>query len=231
MIRRMRRTLLVLAIYLTPILAAAAEPQAAKPRKPEDVKITSDSDDTEFCKSLGEVKAKSGWGGTSGAGMGKASVEATLRKRAAALGANVAFLRGISNTFGTSGSAEAFDCSDDAIARQQMKAAEIAKKAAATITCTLGTDCEVRWSRVTTWLQANSQWKFRNVTDTLITTEGPLDTIKPAFEVTKIPVGDGKTYRIVMRAFCGVDDVCNKLILALKASFHDALTAPIEVAP
>jgi hypothetical protein len=161
--------------------------------------------------------------------MGRASVEATLRKRAAALGGNVALVKDISTTFGTSGSADAYQCSAEAVRKQQARAVEDARKAAATITCTAGTDCEVRWSRVTTWLQEHAKWKFRNVTDTLITTEGPLETASPAYEVTKIPLGDGKTYRIAMRAFCGVEDVCDKLILKLRVLFHDAITAPIEV--
>ena len=128
----------------------------------------------------------------------------------------------------TAGNGSVFNCSDDAIAKQKAKSAEIGRKAAASITCTAGTDCEVRWSRVTLWLQNNADWKFRNVTDTLITTKGPLDTAaKPAFEVTKIPTRDGKTYRITMRAFCGQGD-CSKLITKLKASFYDDLTAPLE---
>jgi hypothetical protein len=227
----MNRTLLLAAVCLIAVAAGAADPKPAKAVKPDDVRLTTDPDHAEFCTSVGEVSAKSGWGGTSGAAKGKASVEATIRKRAAALGANVAVLRGISYTFGTAGSADAYDCSADALERQQKKAAEIARKAAASITCTAGPDCELRWARVTAWLQENSQWKFRNVTDTLITTEGPLDTVKPAFEVTKMPAGDGKTYRIVMRAFCGVENVCEPVILRLRASFYDALTAPIEPPP
>lgn len=223
------RTIVALIVFVAVSSAAPAE-EKKNGSRPEDVRITSDADDVEFCEKVGEVKAKSGWGGSSGSGMGKASVEATLRKRAAALGANVAFLKDMSFDFVTAGSADAYACSDEAFAKQKAKAAEVARKAAANITCTLGTDCEVRWSRVTTWLQENSQWKFRNVTETLITTEGPLETAKPAFEVTKVPVGDGKTYRIVMRAFCGVDG-CEKHITKLRAAFYDAITAPIEAAP
>jgi hypothetical protein len=155
----------------------------------DDVLLTTDPDDVEHCTALGPVKAKSGWGGTSGAKKGMESVRATLRKRAAALGADVVLLEELGTTFGTAGNGTAYKCSEEAIAKQKEKAAEIARKAAATITCTTGTDCEVRWARVTQWLQDHSQWKFRNVTDTLITTEGPLETAKPAFEVTKMPAG------------------------------------------
>jgi hypothetical protein len=211
---------------LFPSLLAAAENV-----KPEDVRITEVLDEVEFCSALGEVKAKSGWGGSMGAAKGIESVKATLRKRAAAMGANVRLLETLSADFATSGSGQAYDCSADALAQQEKKLAELERKATAAITCTAGTDCEVRWSRVTLWLQNHSEWKFRNVTDTLITTEGPLETEgKPAFEVTKVPTGDGKTYRIAMRGFCGKGD-CSRMILKLKASFYDDLTAPVEAPP
>jgi hypothetical protein len=224
----MMKTLLAALLLSLAIDATAADPKPAKV-KPEDVKVTSEPDEVEFCQKAGPVKAKSGWGGTAGSDMGRRSVEATLKKRAAALGGNVVLLGNLSTAFTTEGNGEAYFCSEDALNRQQVRAAEVAAKAAATITCTAGTDCEVRWGRVTTWLQENSSWKFRNVTETLITTEGPLETVKPAFEVTKMPVGDGKTYKIAMRAFCGVDEVCDKLIVKLRALFYDAITAPIEV--
>jgi hypothetical protein len=197
----------------------------------DEVLLTDDRDDVEFCTALGPVKAKSGWGGSAGTPKGIESVKATLRKRAADLGGNVVFLEELTTGFTTGGSGTAYKCADDALAKQKEKAAEVARKAAATITCLAGTECEVRWARVTLWLQDHAEWKFRNVTDTLITTEGPMETAKPAFEVTKMPTGDGKTYRIAMRGFCGGEHDCAKKILGLRASFYDAITAPIEAAP
>jgi len=158
--------------------------------------------------------------------MGEESVKATIRKRAAALGANVVRMAGMSFNFVTAGRGTAYGCSADALEQQQTKANEITRRANAPITCTAGTDCELRWARVMVWLQDHSEWKFRNVTDTLITTEGPLETMKPAFEVTKVPAGDGKTYRITMRAFCGSGD-CEKVIRKLRANFYDTITASI----
>jgi len=214
----------LLSILVSGLLYAADEKAAVNP---DDVRLTWDSDDAEFCTALGEVKAKSGWGGSQGSAKGLESVKATLRKRAAALGGNVVVLETLLADFMTNGAGKVYGCSDEAVSQQKAKSLEIARKAGAPITCTAGTDCEVRWSRVTLWLQTHSDWKFRNVTDTLITTEGPLETVaKPAYEVTKIPTGDGKTYRIVMRAFCGKGD-CEKLINILKASFYDEVTAPI----
>lgn len=198
--------------------------------KPDDVLLTWDAADAEFCTERGEVSAKSGWGGSQGANKGQESVKATLKKRAAALGANVVKVESLQTTFGTSGSGMAFQCSADALAKQQAKAEEIEKKANAPISCTAGADCELKWSRVTMWLLDNSEWKMRNVTDTLITTEGPMDTMKPAFQVTKMPSGDGKTYRIAMRAQCGAGE-CEKMIRNLRASFYDYVTAPVTAEP
>jgi len=201
------------------LLAAANQKRSVTP---DEVLLTYDADEVEFCSPLGEVKAKSGWGN-----MGEPSIRATLKKRAAALGANTVLLRGIYLDFVASGSGEAHACTDENRAKQREKAAEIARKAAEPILCTAGVECEVKWSRVTLWLQDHSKWKFRNVTDTLITTEGPLQTFDPAYEVTKVPAGDGKTYRISMRAFCGRDG-CEKIILKSRAAFYEFLQQPID---
>lgn len=224
----MRSSLLVITAVLTfvvTVLAIADERQTSF-AKSDDVRLSWDDDDVEFCSRLGDVKAKSGWGGSMGSGMGEESVKATIRKRAAALGANVVRMEGMSFNFVTTGKGTAYSCSADALEQQQAKAGEITRKAAAPITCAAGGDCELKWARVMVWLQDHSEWKFRNVTDTLITTEGPLETMKPAFEVTKVPAGDGKTYRITMRAFCGSGN-CEKLIRKLRANFYDSMTAPV----
>jgi hypothetical protein len=68
--------------------------------------------------------------------------------------------------------------------------------------------------------------KFRNVTDTLITTEGPMETPDPAFEVTKVPTG-GKTYRIAMRAFCGSSGSNRKRVVELRLNFRETLIKPL----
>lgn len=223
----MRRPALVITAVLTLVVSAFAVADDAKrsATRPEDVRLSWDDDDVEFCTRLGEVKAKSGWGGSMGSGMGEESVKATIRKRAAVLGANVVRMEGMSFNFVTAGSGTAYGCSADALQQQQAKSDEISQKASTPITCTAGVDCEVKWARVTLWLQDHSEWKFRNVTDTLITTEGPLETMKPAFEVTKVPAGDGKTYRISMRAFCGSGN-CEKAIRKLRANFYEVIIAP-----
>lgn len=202
------------------VLVSAAE-QQKRIVKPDEVQFTKDPDDIEFCAALGEVKAKSGWGN-----MGEDSIRATLRKRSAALGGNVLFLKNITLDFIAYGSGDAYACSAENLEQQRAKLAEIVKKATEPIVCGAGTDCELKWARATQWLQDHSKWKFRNVTDTLITTEGPMDTPDPAFEVTKMPTGDGKTYRVVLRPFCNPPG-CEKTSYKLRASFHDFLLQPI----
>lgn len=92
------------------------------------------------------------------------------------------------------------------------------------ITCVAGADCDAKWSRAMQWLQQNSSWKVRSQTDTSVITEGPLDTAKPAFEVTKVASDDGRTSRISMRAWCETAN-CDDLVLRLRRSFNDAVLA------
>jgi hypothetical protein len=64
----------------------------------------------------------------------------------------------------------------------------------------------------------------------LISTEGPMDTERPAFEATKMPNGDGKTYRISLRVLCGsiptnADSQCSDLgKMKIRADFADFVT-------
>lgn len=217
----------------------AAEEKAARPIAAGAVQVTRDDSAVEFCTALGKVKAKSG----QGYGVAEHSIEATLKQRAAALGANVVRLHGFSRMIIASGEGTAYHCSAEAIAKQEAKRLELERtvselraRADEPIVCAAGLDCEMKWARVTAWLQEHARWKFRNVTETLITTEGPMETEDPAFEVTKMPAGDGKTYRIKMRAFCGTTitsvegliatRVCEGKVLPLRLNFRDELTKP-----
>lgn len=228
---------MALVVGIVVMLSAGAAEEKAAPIAPDAVRVTRDESAVEFCTATGTVKAKSGLG--YGA---EQSIEATLKQRAAAMGANVVRLHGFSRKIITSGEGTAYRCTADAIAKQEAKKAEEERKLAELrrqadepILCTAGLDCEMKWARVTTWLQEHSRWKFRNVTETLITTEGPMETEDPAFEVTKMPAGDGKTYRIKMRAFCGAlvsqtveglvaVRVCEERVLPLRLDFRDELT-------
>ena len=91
------------------------------------------------------------------------------------------------------------------------------------ITCTAGPDCDAKWSAAMDWLQANSSWNVRTRTDTMVATEGPDGTAKPAFEVTKVAQDDGTT-RISMRAWCDTVN-CDDLVRRLHRSFNDTVIA------
>lgn len=101
-------------VCLAAFLAVAHVAYSANPKpatlRPDEVHLTWDDDDVEFCQALGEVKAKSGWGGSQGGGMGEESVKSTIRKRAAALGANVVKMQGMSFDFVTAGHGTAYTC-------------------------------------------------------------------------------------------------------------------------
>jgi hypothetical protein len=204
------QTAVVLSMFT---VASTATAQTSQRIKPEDVKLTSDADDVEFCKMLGKV----------GGGFRR------VDKGAAAIGANVVLW-----TIYTSGEEQhanggtAYFCTAEDVGRQAMKQAALQESANRKIACTAGADCEFKWSRVTLWLANNSKWKFRSITDTLISTEGPLDTLNnPAFEVIKIATGDGKTYQISMRPSCG-KGCSEKLFMRLRANFADFVLAPPE---
>ena len=92
------------------------------------------------------------------------------------------------------------------------------------ITCVAGADCDAKWSRAMQWLQSNSSWKVRSQTDTSVITEGPLDTAKPAFEVTKVSSDDGRTFQISMRAWCETVN-CDDVVRRLRRSFNDTVLA------
>lgn len=92
------------------------------------------------------------------------------------------------------------------------------------ITCTAGAQCDQMWSRAMQWLQQNSSWKVTTATDMLLTTEGPLTTEKPAFEVTKVEKDNGRSFQITMRAWCGAGD-CAALIERLHSDFYSYVTA------
>lgn len=100
-----------------------------------------------------------------------------------------------------------------------------AEKAGRVISCIAGPDCDAKWSRAMQWLQQNSSWKVTTATDMLLTTEGPLTTAKPAFEVTKVALRDGSGFEISMRAWCGTGD-CDELIERLRDDFSTYVLTP-----
>jgi len=93
--------------------------------------------------------------------------------------------------------------------------------AAREVTCNTKDDCELKWARATKWIQDNSHWKLRNITETVLTTEGPNGQIYTAYEVTKFPQGDS-TYQIQFKAGCaGVSfNGCHPSADKARASFN-----------
>jgi hypothetical protein len=162
------------------------------------------------CKELGPVSAKM---------MGNIfEADKAVRNQAAALGGNVV-REDSRNDFFASINGVALKCSP--ITTEPLMAAS------RPVTCSVGRDCEVKWSRTIEWLQRNSSWKFDVVTDVLITTAGPGNTTKPAFEITKSPTESVGTDRIQIRVFCsqGVAGIfgCDPPAEQLAQSFVDYL--------
>jgi hypothetical protein len=87
------------------------------------------------------------------------------------------------------------------------------------VTCSSKDDCELKWARATKWLQDNSHWKLRTVTESLLTTEGPNGQTFTAYEVSKFPMGNG-TYEIQFKAGChNMGLGCHPSIVGATASF------------
>ena len=91
------------------------------------------------------------------------------------------------------------------------------------IYCSDADDCEVKWGRAILWVSQNSHWKIRNQSDSLITTEGPFDTVYAAYSINKVPLGKGN-YQIMMRAGCGNPFGCVPSTLQLKANFVESVS-------
>jgi hypothetical protein len=151
-----------------------------------------------------------------------------LLNKAAAMGGDTVRVENL-NQFWGSGQATVYDCATPERSAKDASAKladeQLRSAADRVISCQGGPDCEYKWSRAMQWIQANSEWKFRTVTENLMTTEGPMETTKPAYEVTRIATGDGKNYRITMRAWCGAGN-CVRRILQLRSDFVDFVSAP-----
>lgn len=210
----MKRTVFIMVLLFFVSRCATVSPEAEK------LKIVDTSAAVEGCVEKGVVST---------AMMASAEdARAQLLNKAAALGGDTVRVNNL-NQFWGSGKATVYDCRTpahaSAIAASAAELARLREAANRTIACQAGPDCEYKWSRAMQWLQDNSEWKSRTVTDNLMTTEGPMETAKPAYEVTRIATGDGKNYRIVLRAWCGAGN-CEIKILQLKSQFVDFVTAP-----
>jgi hypothetical protein len=203
----MKKTAILAVVAAFAIACASASPEG------QQVRFATSPDDVFGCVEKGLVSAK--------AMMSIDESRNSVRNKAAAMGANVIRIdREVPSLSIIEGTA--FDCNTAAVRERDEALLAAANQ---TITCTAGTDCEYKWSRAMEWVQNNSAWKFRTVTDTLLTTEGPNDTVKPAFEIARLSQGDGKNYRITMRAWCGAGN-CEELITQLRANFNRFVMVP-----
>lgn len=90
--------------------------------------------------------------------------------------------------------------------------------------CQGGEDCEVKWGAALQWILQNSYWKVRTQSESLIQTEGPLDTVYLAYQVQKIPIGNNR-YEITMNLGCGNPFTCVPNPLQAKADFVSFVSA------
>jgi hypothetical protein len=77
-----------------------------------------------------------------------------------------------------------------------------------TVVCRRGPQCDAKWQRALAWVRANSQWKLLEATDAVIRTEGPLDTLVPAFTIRRFGRSEEPdTQVIVFEAGCSPERV------------------------
>jgi len=74
------------------------------------------------------------------------------------------------------------------------------------IRCQPGPDCDRRWTLALEWVVANSHWRVSEATPTLIRTEGPEETLHPAFTIRRVADDEGGD-RIVIEAGCSPERV------------------------
>ena len=88
------------------------------------------------------------------------------------------------------------------------------------IICTIGADCDAKWSRAASWIGTNSALKIRLRTPTTIQTSDPpaSSDSTPAFTVTKVARGDGR-YEIAFNGGCAKASRCAPIIAESRARF------------
>jgi len=75
------------------------------------------------------------------------------------------------------------------------------------VVCRRGPQCDAKWQRALEWVRANSRWNVL-ATDAVIRTEGPLDTLVPAFTIRRLERSeDPGSEVVVFQAGCSPDRV------------------------
>ena len=111
------------------------------------------------------------------------------------------------------------------------QALAVQKTAGLRITCNEGKDCSFKWARALQWVSEHAAFKLRIATDSIITTEGPLDipgsTTESSISVNRIPLGDGND-EITFRSGCANEFGCVPTREMLLAGFADFVnSAPV----
>jgi hypothetical protein len=87
------------------------------------------------------------------------------------------------------------------------------------VICVVGADCDAKWKRAATWLEANSTLKIKLRTPTVIQTADAAGSERtPAFTVTKVARGDGR-YEIAFNGGCAEAARCSPSIAESRARF------------
>jgi membrane-associated protease RseP (regulator of RpoE activity) len=114
------------------------------------------------------------------------------------------------------------------------QAAAAARTQNVRITCADAADCSVKWGRALQWVSQTSFYKIRIATDSLITTEGPIDDVgystKSALTINKMPLGDGSA-EISFQSGCANEFGCVPTHEMLLASFADYVGVSPAIAP
>ena len=101
------------------------------------------------------------------------------------------------------------------------------------ITCRVGPDCDVKWSRAVAWVANNSRWKIQTQTDLLVQTYNSADgSQSPSFTVSRAASGDG-LYEISLNGACDNLFGCNPTIPEARTKFAEfvgATAAPVGAA-
>jgi hypothetical protein len=102
--------------------------------------------------------------------------------------------------------------------------------AAQPLTCSKGSDCEVKWDRALIWVQNNAEATIQIANETIITTHIPQNSSSAVISITKTEAEPG-TYTIHFRADCSWMLGCTPSILELKASFANYVMKSIDPLP
>ncbi len=106
---------------------------------------------------------------------------------------------------------------------QRQRQSYLARTAQQPVACTMGSDCNEKWSRALQWVSAHSRYSIKTSTESEIATYGPIEpTTDAAFDITRSGL-DATTMAIRFSATCGQNAACVPTTLELNAEFKSYL--------